>query len=881
MTVWLALCVAAWGTPDEVLIDPFLLRIYGQGRAHEEAGELRDAATSYRLVSLGDPTFAQAVLDLGRVLEQDGRLEEAEAVYQSAAYDAGAVRALGEVRLILEDGPGAAAAFRVLQDLAPAEPDVLVLRADASASVDPVASSRLLLDFLDRTGATLSERLVEVTVRVAVDLWTLGEQDEAWALIGSLEGRFPGVATGRSIPELRARFEVDELAQTLAKTAEITLASGQIARLRGAREAFAAADLSRAEALLEGLLVEEPRSAAVWATLSDVRRASGDVVGAEQAIVAATQLDPLEAEYAARHGDLLSEGFGGRHDAEAAAAYARAVQRRGGDAELWLRKAGAERRASLRALSVASARRALQLDPEVPGAAAARAMVAGAARERLPPVALPAAPGPPTGVPQTAWVAYHRAWAWWEHGQPGRAIDTLVEVREEAPGLVAAVNLEAAIRVDLGEVAAGVALYEESLQQVPDQPEVMVDLARLYGREGRGKEATLLWERAAAAGSSRALWRRAQAEVGALRWLKARRTLDDYFARATHGPSYDDALALDARLAVRTQGGLAAGAIAVLGTLGVPVWWRWRRRAGVGIEELVARAPDVAPDVARICSALRHEALKHHTSVLVPVADALDAGDPGPAQWTSERLFGSSGALARLDGYVAELGAVARRAGVHLNLRHSDPVFAPMLAAVERLRGLRGALEQGRGRRLADDLRRISEALNDQAYRGLGRLIAGLSLLPLDASKLVQIWDAVVAEPAFRDVQLPRLEVAEVRPGLLLRLYPDHLRDILANLVRNSVTASLQAGTDRVGLAVEVEEDHITGLERVAIRVRDEAPRTVSTQMIRGRYIERGLGLVVDLTSRVGGSIHVEDDPAFRKAVVVRLPRAEPPQEQS
>ena len=50
----------------------------------------------------------------------------------------------------------------------------------------------------------------------------------------------------------------------------------------------------------------------------------------------------------------------------------------------------------------------------------------------------------------------------------------------------------------------------------------------------------------------------------------------------------------------------------------------------------------------------------------------------------------------------------------------------------------------------------------------------------------------------------------------------------------------------------------------------------ISTAMIRGRYIERGLGLAVDLTSRAGGSIHVEDEPGWSKAVVVRLPREEP-----
>jgi len=38
---------------------------------------------------------------------------------------------------------------------------------------------------------------------------------------------------------------------------------------------------------------------------------------------------------------------------------------------------------------------------------------------------------------------------------------------------------------------------------------------------------------------------------------------------------------------------------------------------------------------------------------------------------------------------------------------------------------------------------------------------------------------------------------------------------------------------------------------------------------------QRGLGLTVDLISRNGGSIHVEDEPGWSKAVVIRLQRAE------
>ncbi len=74
---------------------------------------------------------------------------------------------------------------------------------------------------------------------------------------------------------------------------------------------------------------------------------------------------------------------------------------------------------------------------------------------------------------------------------------------------------------------------------------------------------------------------------------------------------------------------------------------------------------------------------------------------------------------------------------------------------------------------------------------------------------------------------------------------------------------------------MELEDDDITGLEQVAIRVADRAPGRLTTAMLRSRYIERGLGLVVEIVRRNGGTVHVEAQSGYAKAVVVRLPRIE------
>jgi hypothetical protein len=89
--------------------------------------------------------------------------------------------------------------------------------------------------------------------------------------------------------------------------------------------------------------------------------------------------------------------------------------------------------------------------------------------------------------------------------------------------------------------------------------------------------------------------------------------------------------------------------------------------------------------VARICSAIRHEVLKHNTTVLVSVADAMEEGDLEPARWAAEKLYGKRGAVVRFREYIADLELLGRVHGVRLNLRHRDALFGPLIDAVDRL----------------------------------------------------------------------------------------------------------------------------------------------------------------------------------------------------
>jgi nitrogen-specific signal transduction histidine kinase len=67
----------------------------------------------------------------------------------------------------------------------------------------------------------------------------------------------------------------------------------------------------------------------------------------------------------------------------------------------------------------------------------------------------------------------------------------------------------------------------------------------------------------------------------------------------------------------------------------------------------------------------------------------------------------------------------------------------------------------------------------------------------------------------------------------------------------------------------------ITGLATVELRFQDTADGNLTDAMLHGRSIGRGLGLTVDLVTRHEGTIHVEAEPGWSKAIVVSLQRVE------
>jgi tetratricopeptide (TPR) repeat protein len=876
------LCAGVAWAQVPLPLDPLPRTLYQEARSLEEGGDLLAAARRYEAVLRHDPRFVRAVMDLGRVREAIGDLDGAAEAYQLAPPDdVDALEALGKVYDRQGRAQEAAATFRTLRVYKDWSSEPIRLEAHATAGFDPDRAVRLYRTYLGAHDLERDARgAAETASRIAEALVEAGEGEAAFGFLEEILGAYPALEQDERFSARLDRLRIEERARRLSLTAAQPLTADQRTRLDGARAAFAAGQVADARALLDTLMAENDRNPEVWAALADVHEAQGDVAASDQALQMAQALAPFEPRYPARLGDLLATRYGGTQDAEAAASYERALRLDPTWAELWLRKARMEQRSGDWEAAERSYRRYAALEPDGPFAEEALAEADGVHRTRPPKPVLSEAPRCPPEVSVEGCRAFYVAAVLHVDGRIEEALEELDQARAVAPLWSRPLNLEANIRLQAGQGRAAISLYEQSLALDPSQEALYLLLWELWQDEGDERAAHEVIQRAQQQGVGISYYLKARQAWERWRPFQARDQLEAYFAAETSGRYHSDAQALRGevdRFVWRLWLILVFGAAGLV--FGVPglLWWR---KSGVGLEELLQRAPTAYRDVARVGSAIRHEVLKHNTTVLPAVADALDHSDPEPAWWAAEKLFGERGAVDRFREYVRELEVLGRMHGVRLNLRHRDPALGPLIAAVDQLQALSGDLSHGSGWGLADKLRDVSEALNERGYRALGALLRRVCLLRLDEGVFLSAWDQVVGEPEFNKGVLPELEVVLPEEPVFLRIYRGDLEDILVNVFRNSLAATLEATEPGrqpapVGVGAVTETEWITGLDRVAIRIKDHAPARITTALIRSRYIERGLGLTVDLISRNGGSIHVEDEPEWSKAVVIRLQCAE------
>lgn len=823
-------------------------------------------------------------MGLGRALEGLGDKRGAVEVYSRLPNDADAVEALA--RLVEADDPEQAAGlYKRLQTLSLGEPWPYLYEARARAHFDPLGA---LESFKTYQGLINAEPDGDALVALAVALKESGHEPEAAELLNQYKDEWP---EGGAVQEARGRLErwaVEHAARELAIGGDQPLSADALARVEAARRQAARGADELALAGLRELAREYPRSAEVWAALGDVHSGLQRYDEAELAYGWAVALAPEESAWHARLGLLLAEAWGGRRNREASESLTRALALRPSWSELRYHLAVVNQLQGRFDDAVRELRAYLAAEPTGPLAEDARARLAALTRPVHDPPDRKLAGSCPEHIQPEVCDQYRVARIYQDRGDLGAARHELDSVLAAAPKWAAALNLLAALELEQDHPELARAAWRRSLSAEPDQPQVLLALGDQARREGRSGEALDLLQQAAALGAGEAWYSLAEISFAAGRIDEAQERLDAYFSSANSGLQTDKASALRAEIQRQIRQKKLAMAVAagtgLLIALGGLAW----RRSGRTLPELLERAPEAVHDLARVVSALRHEVLKHNTTLLSEVASALERGDNAAVEFAATRLFGppethEGGIVHRFDGYLASLDHLGRQHGVRLDLRRKDPVIAPMAAAMRRLRRLeRDMRRPWRARRsLSHELRVLSHQLNVTCYQALGRFLREMSTLRITAELIQSVDAGVRAEPAFSGQALPPLQLEVPEGGLPARILRGDLQDIIANLLRNAYRAvgeGLTPERRRVGLTMEEEVDMVTGLEAVVLRFRDNAPGKLTSEMIRTRSSGRGLGLVVDLVTRHNGGVTVEREPGWAKAVVVRLPRAEAPE---
>jgi len=368
---------------------------------------------------------------------------------------------------------------------------------------------------------------------------------------------------------------------------------------------------------------------------------------------------------------------------------------------------------------------------------------------------------------------------------------------------------------------------------------------------------------------------------------RARERLGSYLAAPGSSAFVAEARALRRQIDERlwTTGGLLFAAIVLLGGGGLLI--RQRLWGGVDLEQFLAACPEAGPAVQRVLSAIRHEVLKHNTMVLTGLVRAIEADEDVTEQAAHVRtsLFGErpgDSVASRLATYARELTQLGRSHDMRINLRRKDPALSALFKGFRVLSAAKRDLERvmqltppGR-RRLLARLQRATRLLNSDGYEAVRGLLDRLRVLQIDAPLLTGIYERTRNEPGLREVRLRplALDLAVEQPcGVCIPR--STFEDILGNLIRNAVQSSALHCKEEIpiGLSVVSEVHPVTGHERVAFAVCDDSPQQLSTEDLRRRSVEGGLGLTAELVARYDGSMSVEQIEGWQKAVVVKLPR--------
>ncbi len=662
--------------------------------------------------------------------------------------------------------------------------------------------------------------------------------------------------------------------------------------------------LSEARSLLEDSLSQAPHYGEARMWLGDAKRRQGDLPGAELAYLRALALDSSRAEVHLRLGELYLADDERNRSAEAVLFLHNALQLRPEWYQVRLRLA----RACQAAGDLAEARHYIDHyleeaeaeDPERAEAVLLAAALQGVSVRRGDQSSQTGAAVESLGAEVVQ--VLNRARSYLELNRPDAAMAELLSL-PQSQRHYAVLNLEGRILAATDRLTQAIARFDESLTQQPEQAVTHEQLGLLHEKLGDQTAASDHYLRAQKLGSDLAGLHLVRLQLTADRTLperleeflrpdrlwQMRSELRGAIAADPEGLFAKEAQSLLEQVESRLLALALAYSLAILLLVGGFVLW-WRHRfGGKDLGMLVRLHPEAGPEVQRVLAAIRHEVLKHNTMVLSGLVQTLEAGGDASsqAQHLRETLFGNTrddAVLGHLLNYCDQLRQIGRAHGFHLNLRHRDAAMKAILEGFSILEKAAGELERvefmkpARKKRLVKSLKEAAQRLNVEGYEAVRTLLDRLRLLRVDGHMLEKIHQRICKEPKLAGLGLQGPTVDVDSPGPVAILVPRNaFEDVLGNLIRNAIVSTFDAGLEshRIGLGITTEVDPITGFETALFSVRDRSPQPLTTEMIRGRYIEGGLGLSSDLVARHEGSIDVEEGPGnWAKSVIVRFPLA-------
>ena len=494
-----------------------------------------------------------------------------------------------------------------------------------------------------------------------------------------------------------------------------------------------------------------------------------------------------------------------------------------------------------------------------------------------------------------------------KRGDLNGAMAALRNLDEKDRGPVV-LNLEARILIGAGKTTEALKVLIQSLQKNERQPIIHEQLGMAYVELGNDKKGRVHLLRAEQLGYSGATYLLARLDAGSLdddilsvfkdlprleKLVSSRKRIHAFLRQDSASIYRSEARALKEKLDHRFDAYNSLAALTLFSMLLIVVIVFIRIWGGTDLRRLIAKYPDAGIQVQRILSAVRHEVLKHNTMMLVGLVDAMQNGED-----VSDRILhfyrqmlgedGNSGVQARLQYYIGELKQIGDAHKKRLNLKRKDAVTTPLLKGMALIRRNRTKLVRyetitGASKAaLKRDLKSASSLLNIEGYEAVRDLLNQLRSLKVSEELLRTVYEQCKMEPAFAGARFASLTVEmdlSENSAVNVAVPRGAFVDIVTNLIRNAVQSSLLYIEDlrevEIALALQTEVDMVTGIERAVVLVKDKSPRELTAEMLRGRYIEEGLGLTADLVTRYDGTLDVYDgDSEWAKAVAVKLPVA-------